>query len=224
MFCGALASDSPSAGDVGPAQGHSFVHACYPPHQLITIGLWWPWGKANVQLRARRDVSITFSLDDGGNVVRARHVASPLASTLAASWWRHRHRVEQDGRLLLRSSLLSLDAGSSSSPTMKEERLSLQGGGAGIRRVWRFLRWYMDDRTRHNTVGITAWLESVRQASVDETSLIKTQTAVEAESGVDISRLRANLRLTPEERLARMVAADNFFASIRGTVRRRHAL
>jgi hypothetical protein len=72
-------------------------------------------------------------------------------------------------------------------------------------------------------VEIAAWLESVRQASVDETGLIKTQTAKEAESGVDISRLRANLRLTPEVRLARMVAAANFFASIRGTVRRRHA-
>jgi hypothetical protein len=81
----------------------------------------------------------------------------------------------------------------------------------------------MDDSTRHNPVEIAAWLESVRQASVDETGLIETQTAVEAESGVDISRLRANLRLTPEERLARMVAAANFFASIRGTVRRRHS-
>jgi hypothetical protein len=81
----------------------------------------------------------------------------------------------------------------------------------------------MGDRTRHNPVELAAWLESVRQASVDETGLIETQTAEEAESGVDTSRLRANLRLTPEERLARMVAAANFFASIRGTVRRRHA-
>jgi hypothetical protein len=98
----------------------------------------------------------------------------------------------------------------------------MQGGGADIRRVRRLLRWYMDDRTRQNPVEIAAWLESVRQASVDETGLIETQTAVEAESGVDISRLRANLRLTPEERLTRMAAAANFFASIRGTVRRRH--
>ena len=81
----------------------------------------------------------------------------------------------------------------------------------------------MDDRTRHNPVEIVAWLESVRQASVDDTGLIKTQTAEEAESGVDRSRLRANLLLTPEERLAQMVAAANFFASIRGTVRRRHS-
>ena len=80
----------------------------------------------------------------------------------------------------------------------------------------------MDDRTRHQPVEITTWLESVRQASVDETGLINTQTAEEAESGVDISRFRANLRLTPEERLARMVADANFFTSIRGTVRRRH--
>jgi predicted enzyme related to lactoylglutathione lyase len=81
----------------------------------------------------------------------------------------------------------------------------------------------MDDRTPHNPVEIATWLESVRQASVDETGLMKTQTAEEAESGVDISRLRANLRLTAEERLARMVAAATFFASIRGTVRRRHS-
>ena len=77
-------------------------------------------------------------------------------------------------------------------------------------------------RPRHSSVEIATWLESVRQASFDETRLMKTQTAEEAESGVDISRLRANLRLTSEERLARMVAAANFFASIRGTVRRRH--
>ena len=80
----------------------------------------------------------------------------------------------------------------------------------------------MDDRTRHNPVEIAAWLESVRQAAVDEKGLIQTQTAEEAESGVDVSRLRANLRLTPEQRLARMVAAANFFASIRGTILRRH--
>jgi hypothetical protein len=73
----------------------------------------------------------------------------------------------------------------------------MQGGGADIRRVRRLLRWYMDDRTRHNPVEIAAWLESVRQVSVDETGLIETQTAEEAESGVDMSRLRANLRLTP---------------------------
>src|ERR671923_121074 len=44
----------------------------------------------NVQLRTQRDVSISFSLDDGGHVVRALHsallVALPLAAAHAASW------------------------------------------------------------------------------------------------------------------------------------------
>lgn len=81
----------------------------------------------------------------------------------------------------------------------------------------------MNTNRRRDVAEMTAWLQSVRQASVGETGALDTRTAEEAESGVDISQLRANLRMTPEQRLAKMVAAATFFASVRGTVRRRHA-
>lgn len=48
-------------------------------------------------------------------------------------------------------------------------------------------------------------------------------TAEVSESGVDISQLRHNLRLTPTERVERMVKAARFFASIRGTARKSRA-
>lgn len=44
-------------------------------------------------------------------------------------------------------------------------------------------------------------------------------TAELAESGIDLSQLRRNLRLTPEERIDRMVQAARFFAELRGALR-----
>ncbi len=57
--------------------------------------------------------------------------------------------------------------------------------------------------------------------SAEHGAQIDTQTAEVGESGIDISQLRANLRLTPQQRLEKMVHAANYFASIRGAVRRR---
>ena len=75
-----------------------------------------------------------------------------------------------------------------------------------------------DDRTE-----VAAWLERVHNSNNGDSTPIDTQTAEVAESGVDISQLRANLRLTPRQRLEKMVRAANFFASIRGTAQRREA-
>ena len=44
-------------------------------------------------------------------------------------------------------------------------------------------------------------------------------TAEISESGVDLSQLRRNLRLTPTQRVSRMVEAARFFASIHGIAR-----
>jgi len=79
----------------------------------------------------------------------------------------------------------------------------------------------MDEAIRNDPVKIAAWLEQVRNANIDETGPINTRTAEEAPNGIDISQLRANLKLTPEQRLERMVAAANFLESVRGAARRR---
>ncbi len=79
----------------------------------------------------------------------------------------------------------------------------------------------MDESIRNDPVKIAAWLEGVRNANIDETGPINTRTAEEAPNGIDISQLRANLKLTHQQRAEKMVAAANFFASVRGTVQRR---
>ncbi len=79
----------------------------------------------------------------------------------------------------------------------------------------------MDEVIRNDPVKIAAWLEQVRNANIDETGPLNTRTAEEASNGIDISQLRANLKLTPEQRLERMVAAANFLESVRGAARRR---
>ncbi len=78
----------------------------------------------------------------------------------------------------------------------------------------------MDDSIRGDPAKIAAWLADVRRAEVDVSGLVNTQTAEVSESGIDISQLRANLRLTSEQRLEKMVRAANYFASIRGAARR----
>ncbi len=77
----------------------------------------------------------------------------------------------------------------------------------------------MDDTIRGDPARIAAWLEQVHNAT-DDAGPINTQTAEVGESGIDISQLRANLRLTPQQRLEKMVRAANYFAAIRGAVRR----
>lgn len=79
----------------------------------------------------------------------------------------------------------------------------------------------MDDSIRGDPAKIAAWLDQVHSANVENGAQIDTQTAEVSESGIDISQLRANLRLTPQQRLEKMVRAANYFASIRGAVRRR---
>ncbi len=79
----------------------------------------------------------------------------------------------------------------------------------------------MDDTIRGDPAKIAAWLEQVHNFNAGHGAQVDTQTAEVAESGIDISQLRANLRLTHQERLEKMVRAANYFASIRGTVRHR---
>ncbi len=79
----------------------------------------------------------------------------------------------------------------------------------------------MDDSIRGDPDKIAAWLDQVHDFSAENGAQIDTQTAEVGESGIDISQLRANLRLTPQQRLEKMVHAANYFASIRGAVRRR---
>ncbi len=64
----------------------------------------------------------------------------------------------------------------------------------------------MDDTIRGDPARIAAWLEQVHNAT-DDAGPINTQTAEVGESGIDISQLRANLRLTPQQRLEKMVRA-----------------
>ncbi|MCA1598549.1 MAG: hypothetical protein LC769_05920, partial [Chloroflexi bacterium] len=81
----------------------------------------------------------------------------------------------------------------------------------------------MDDSIRSDPVKMAAWLAQVHNANLENGAQIDTQTAKASESGIDTSQLRANLRLTPEQRLGKMVRAANFFASVRGTAQRRRA-